>query len=96
MLYLGGIALLTIGIIVALSIKYNQSDKVKGDKRLVAAVFILTSVTCFLSGFIVSRCTEGISSTIKDATGIDNFLFVKAPSVKDNPFLENVASENPF
>jgi len=38
----GGVALvLIIGIIVAYNIKESDSDKVKGDKRLVAAIFIM-------------------------------------------------------
>lgn len=32
-----------IGVIVAWTIKSNDTDKVKGDKRLVAAVFIMSS-----------------------------------------------------
>lgn len=86
--YLGGAALLTIGIIVAFSIKHDQSDKVKGDKRLVTAIFILTSFTCFLSGFILSRCKEGIRSSIFDTTGIyvQDAAKAKAAGVKLDSF----------
>jgi len=73
------LVLLIIGIIVATSIKDSQTDKEKGDKRLVAAIFILTAFIIFLtyklyvsekySNFLLQR------SMGKDTVeGFDRFL----------------------
>ena len=43
------LTLFIIGVIVASNIKDSDTDKQKGDKRLVAAVFILVSIIIFLS-----------------------------------------------
>ena len=43
------LTLFIIGIIVATSIKDTQTEKEQGDKRLVAAIFILSSIIIYLS-----------------------------------------------
>jgi hypothetical protein len=53
-----GIALLLIliGIIVAWNIKSYDSDKKAGDKRLVAAIFVLSGVIFFTIGWVRKSC----------------------------------------
>ena len=61
---------LIIGIAVAYNIKDNDTDKERGDKRLVAAVFIMSSVVFIGIWWTRENCREGIRSTLYNTTGI--------------------------
>ena len=91
-LFIAGVVLLVIGIIVATTIKEDMSDKVKGDKRLVAAIFILVSVILFMAGFTLSAFSklspECVNSAAHETAGIENLIHVKTPTFVDNPFAE--------
>ena len=61
---------LLIGVIVAYFIRVDDTDKVKGDKRLVAAVFIMSSIVFIGVWWARQNCQEGIRSTLLNTTGI--------------------------
>jgi hypothetical protein len=51
---------LTIGIIVGATVKSTDTDKVKGDKRLVATVFIMSSFIFLGVKWALGNCAKGI------------------------------------
>lgn len=64
-------ACIIIGVIVAYNIRTNDTDKQKGDKRLVAAVFIMGSIIFFAVAWARSYCLMGFAQTVYDSTGYD-------------------------
>jgi spermidine/putrescine-binding protein len=54
---------------VAISIKTDDSDKVKGDKRLTATVFIMSSIIILGVSWARQNCSEGIRANIYNTTG---------------------------
>ena len=63
LLILSGISIV-IGVAVSQNIQETESDKVKGDKRLVATIFIMSSL--IFMGILWARknCSERIPSLI--------------------------------
>ena len=61
-LVLFGIAavLILIGIIVAWNIKTADTDKQAGDKRLVAAIFIMSGFIFIAIGFMRKECSSSL------------------------------------
>lgn len=68
-LVIASISFLFIGILVATFIKKEDTDKVRGDKRLTATVFIMSSI--IILGVVWARrnCSEGIRANIYNTTG---------------------------
>jgi hypothetical protein len=58
-------------LIVAFNIPDTDSDKQKGDKRVVVTVFLMSALV--FAGVVWGRkyCSAGIAQTIYDATGYD-------------------------
>jgi len=51
---------LLIGIIVGATVKSTDTDKVKGDKRLVATVFIMSSFIFVGVKWALGNCPKGL------------------------------------
>jgi sugar phosphate permease len=64
-----GILCLIIGIICAAIVSGDDSDQVKGNKRICAVFFIMLSLIVFFSLWTKKYCQEGIDRTIKEYTG---------------------------
>ncbi len=64
-----GVICLVIGIICASVVRGDDSDQVKGNKRIAAVFFIMLSLIVFFSLWTKKYCQEGIDRTIKEYTG---------------------------
>ena len=65
------VACIVIGLIVAFNIRESESDKQKGDKKVVVTVFLMSALV--FGGIVWARryCSTGIAQSIYDATGYD-------------------------
>ena len=64
-----GLICLVIGIICAAVVKGDDSDQVKGNKRVCAVFFTMLSLIVFFSLWTKKYCQAGIERTIKEYTG---------------------------
>ena len=60
LLWIGIFVFFIIGVIVASTVKSTETDKVKGDKRLVATVFIMTSFILIGVKWAQNNCSKGV------------------------------------
>jgi len=68
LLILIGVSII-IGFAVAYNINNDDTDKVKGDKRLVATVFIMSSFIFLGIYWTRQNCREGIRSSLFENFG---------------------------
>ncbi len=64
-----GFLCLVIGIICAAVVQADDSDQVKGNKRICAVFFIMLSLIVAFSLWTKKYCQAGIDRTIKEYTG---------------------------